>query len=320
MPKSVRCNVVFHGFRNEKLKNAIEAKGGSVKTKLSSNTCILVVKDDTVRHVIKEAKGRGLDVYTLEDFIATYLPKFEPDSSSSKRARIYYLEDDEPLSTISQVEKRLGTSLNHGDVVFQDGFRFANAKFVQQSIKQKYFIDNPDNGDGYLVVPRSVSSSIKNVIAFYRDIKHYGIQIIQLDNDSDVIKSIFKNKSEIAKNGVFDLIYDGNGGFNMLQITHKGQTHAFKKPFKQASIEAMFKDDMTELLLDVATGITIEQKGHSVLPIIQIIPTKDTLSRCLPSKKWSIQQNSDGTFIAKGPNSEVNALVLNLKSATICFK
>ena len=65
--------VVFTGFRDKELEEKIVESGGQVKTSVSSNTTILVCKDDSVKNgnsgKIKDAKKKNIKIITKDELI-----------------------------------------------------------------------------------------------------------------------------------------------------------------------------------------------------------------------------------------------------------
>ena len=65
--------LVFTGFRDKELEQKIVESGGQVKTSVSSNTTILVCKDDSVKNgnsgKIKDAKKKNIKIMTKDELL-----------------------------------------------------------------------------------------------------------------------------------------------------------------------------------------------------------------------------------------------------------
>ena len=65
--------VVFTGFRDDKLKEDIINNGGQVKTSVSSNTTLLVCKDEETKNgnssKIKDAKKKNIKIVTKDELV-----------------------------------------------------------------------------------------------------------------------------------------------------------------------------------------------------------------------------------------------------------
>ena len=72
--KKLSLNVVFSGFRDKELKEAIEELGGKVGDTVSSKTSVLVVKEDQENPTgkLKKALNLGVCVLTKDEFIREY--------------------------------------------------------------------------------------------------------------------------------------------------------------------------------------------------------------------------------------------------------
>lgn len=65
--------IVFSGFRDDVLKEQIQAKGGKVATSLvKSATHLLMKKEGKPSKKIDEAKEKGLELVFLDDFLEEY--------------------------------------------------------------------------------------------------------------------------------------------------------------------------------------------------------------------------------------------------------
>ena len=66
--------IVMSGFRNAKMKQDIEDKGGSVTTSVSKNTTIVITKDpDSTTAKVQKARELGIEILTPEQFTEKYL-------------------------------------------------------------------------------------------------------------------------------------------------------------------------------------------------------------------------------------------------------
>lgn len=66
--------VVMSGFRDKKLQEEIESKGGKVTTSVSSNTNILIVADkNELSGKIQKAIDLGIDIYDKKEFIKKFM-------------------------------------------------------------------------------------------------------------------------------------------------------------------------------------------------------------------------------------------------------
>ena len=65
--------VVFTGFRDKELEEKIVESGGQIKSSVSSNTTILVCKDESVKNgdsgKIKDAKKKKIKIITKDELI-----------------------------------------------------------------------------------------------------------------------------------------------------------------------------------------------------------------------------------------------------------
>ena len=65
--------LVFTGFRDKDLEQKIVEAGGQIKTSVSSNTTILVCKDETVKNgdsgKIKDAKKKNIKIMTKDEVL-----------------------------------------------------------------------------------------------------------------------------------------------------------------------------------------------------------------------------------------------------------
>lgn len=70
-----KMKIVFTGFRDKKLEEQVEARGGKMTTSISKNTSILVVSSlaKNPSGKLKKALDLGIKVIQKEDFIHEYI-------------------------------------------------------------------------------------------------------------------------------------------------------------------------------------------------------------------------------------------------------
>jgi NAD-dependent DNA ligase len=72
--KLLNVSIVFSGIRDKNLEEDIQKYGGSVKTSVTGNTDILVVKDkDENSSKIKKARELGKKIMNIEEFCSEYM-------------------------------------------------------------------------------------------------------------------------------------------------------------------------------------------------------------------------------------------------------
>ena len=336
--------VVFSGFRDKKLEQSIEEKGGKVTSAVSGLTNILVVKDlsDSSDKITKaKEKTNGIIIIQKDAFISKYIdgnaktpsPKAPSPPKSTKKtvtkksiakksvgrgyAKLFYIQsrDDVQPFTATAAAKLLGKTLEHGDVIaFEDDNRFSNAMFI---VNSDSWVKNYDiTHSGYLSPPLKVTESLSDARKFYKKL-HEELQEdftgMYLGKNDVFMQKLFKSSSDILAHAEIAYLYNEYDG-DFLVVNYKGKEEAMTiKGLTQAKIEAAFATNAkVEGTVTVELHLRLNDKNDMIDPSI----TADDIKKLMPSGAWTVKKNGN-VFTITGPVSQVEQLKKNLRKATI---